>query len=65
MICIDFQHRRNIRSKAAFRYMNKQASKERYDERVTEREGFVQESLDDIFHTITQADVMEAKRKGT
>ena len=45
--------------------MNKQASKERYDERVTEREGFVQESLDDIFHTITQADVMEAKRKGT
>jgi len=58
------QHRRNIRQKAAFRYMNKQASKERYDERLNEQNNFVEQSLDDIFHTVTQADIIEAKRNG-
>jgi len=56
-------HRRNIRLKASTRYVQKQKAKERYGDRLVERESFVEESLDDIFHTITQADLIEAKNK--
>jgi len=57
------EHRRNIRKSAAYRYMNKQNAKERFDDRLVERGNFVETSLDDIFHTVTQADVNEAKSK--
>jgi len=45
----------------SFRYMNKHAAKTRFNERVAERDSFVEESLDDIFHTVTQADVNKMK----
>lgn len=57
------EHRRNIRKQAALRYMSRQIAKEKHDERIAERESFVQESLDDIFHTVTQGDIIEARNK--
>jgi len=57
------EHRRRVRHQAAFRYMNKQGAKERLDERLTERgENHEGEDFSEVFHTITQADVLEAKR---
>lgn len=58
-------HRRNIRLQASSRYVQKQKAKERYGNRLVEREDYVEESLDDIFHTITQADLIEARNKDT
>ena len=47
---------------AAFRYMNKQQTKERYSDRVYERTSYVETNLDDIFRTVTQADILEASK---
>ncbi|XP_047123157.1 ribosome biogenesis protein BRX1 homolog isoform X1 [Hydra vulgaris] len=57
------EHRRNIRKAAAFRYLQRQQSKTMYNDRLNERAEYVEESLDDIFHTVTQADLNEAKSK--
>jgi len=57
------EHRRNIRLQASSRYVNRVKAKERYGDRLVERENFVEEDLDDIFHTITQADLLDAKNK--
>jgi len=57
------EHRRNMRLKASSRYVQKVKAKERYGDRLVERENFVEEDLDDIFHTITQADLIEPKNK--
>lgn len=50
-----------MKKAASFRYMNKRAAKDLLDARVTERESHVEESLDDIFHTVTQADLNKLK----
>lgn len=47
---------------AAFRYMNKQQAKERYNDRLYERASYVETSLDDIFRTVTHADILEANK---
>jgi len=56
-------HRRNMYLQASTRYVQKKKAKERYGDRLVEREDFVEESLDDIFHTVTQADIFEAQNK--
>lgn len=57
------EHRRNMYLQASTRYVMKKKAKERYGDRLVERDDFVEESLDDIFHTVTQADIFEAKNK--
>jgi len=57
------EHRRNMYLQASTRYLMKKKAKERYGDRLVERDDFVEESLDDIFHTITQADIFEAQNK--
>jgi len=56
------EHRRRIRQQASFRYMNKQGSKERLEERLSTRGDHQEDDFADVFHTITQADLLEAKR---
>jgi len=56
-------HRRNMYLQASTRYVMKKKAKERYGDRLVERDDFVEESLDDIFHTVTQADIFEANNK--
>ena len=41
--------------------MSKRAAKDDFNEKVAERESHIQESLDDIFHTVTQADINKLK----
>ncbi|XP_066925826.1 ribosome biogenesis protein BRX1 homolog [Clytia hemisphaerica] len=55
------EHRRNLRKAASFRYVTKRSAKDEFNKRVTEREEHIEESLDDIFHTVTQADINKIK----
>jgi len=59
------EHRRRLREQAAFRYLNKTAAKEELQKRMDER-ATVDDSqyANDLFHTITEADLADRMRYG-
>jgi len=57
------EHRRRIRQQAAFRYLNKKNAQNELNQRLEEQKSVQEESLDDIFHTVTQADIIEARNR--
>ena len=61
-LCFVFQHRRKIRKLAASRYLNRQDARQNLDKRREERV-IPQDEIEDVFHTVTQADINAAKRK--
>lgn len=47
---------------ASIRYVNRKKAKEGLEKRLVERGKLVEESLDDIFQTVTQGDINKAKQ---